>query len=82
MTVELLQEILATLPPEMEVLIKLEDGSLIDLCHNYEVAPVDFYLPEAHHSGNMQDDFLILQPCACTPKYLEPGSKNSKPELN
>ena len=81
MTVELLKEIIEYLPPEMEILIKLDDGSMIDLCHKNEVVcDLDAYLQDEHR--NIQGYFLVLQICTCTTENMPVNSININPQNN
>ena len=80
MKVKELRSLLKSLPAEMEVVMLMDDDSIITVCkENSHVVN----LMDEDNEDEDEETVLILVPCGChNEDELELGEINSQPELN
>lgn len=83
MTVKELKRILKKLPDDMDVMMPLDDDTLVTVCKlKSEVVDIDIPInPDDENSEMETHSILLLLPCGCE-EEMEPGEINSQPELN
>lgn len=77
MKVKELRSLLKSLPPEMEVVMLMDDDSVITVCkeNSHAISLMD------EDDDKEEETVLLLVPCGCH-EELELGDINSQPELN